>query len=239
MPLITAYHRPDDLDTALELLGDPRRIPLAGGTVVNADRAPSELEAVDLQDLALDGISTDGATLRLGATVTLDRTAGDDRVPDWLRRACRRELPSTLRTLATIGGTVAVAEPDSVLLAVLLVADTRVELARGGVLDLDELLDAGTPRDDLITAIDLDTTGQVATAATGRTPADVPIVAAVARRAPDGVRLALTGVATRPVLVDPARPDAGLSPPSDFRGSADYRRHLARTLSARAVEAVR
>ncbi len=76
-------------------------------------------------------------------------------------------------------------------------------------------------------------------AATGRTPADVPIVAAVARSGPSSVAVALTGVASVPVLVDPDAPIAELAPSSDFRGSAEYRLELARVLSARALEAVR
>jgi CO/xanthine dehydrogenase FAD-binding subunit len=48
-------------------------------------------------------------------------------------------------------------------------------------------------------------------------------------------RLALTGVARRPVLVDPDALDE-LEPLGDFRGSPEYRRALAQTLAARALE---
>ena len=60
-------------------------------------------------------------------------------------------------------------------------------------------------------------------------------MAALGRRAPDGIRLALTGVAPRPVLVDADEPTAGLDPPADFRGSSEYRLELAVTLSARVL----
>lgn len=239
MPLIAAYHRPPDLQTALDLLARPGHVALAGGTVLNADREPSDLAAVDLRDLGLGSIEAAGGSLRLGATATLDEVSRHPGCPEWLVAACRAEMPSTLRTLATIGGTVAARGPDSVLLAVLLAADARVELARGGAPALDEILDTGVPDGDLVCAVTVDTDGEVATAATGRTPADVPIVAAVARTALGGPRLALTGVATRVVLVDPDDPTAGLDPPGDFRGSGPYRRHLAATLSRRVLEALR
>lgn len=243
MPQVAAYHRPNDLAEAVNLLAGPNRVALAGGTIVNADREPPAVEVVDLQALGIDGIEPDGARVRLGAMVTLDRMAVDPAVPGWLRDLARAELPSTLRTLATIGGTVAAGEADSVLLAGLLAAGARVELAGvgpdTGPSDLAELLAGGRPPGALITAVTVDPTGTAATATTGRTPADVPIVAAVAHRAEAGdTRLALTGVAATPVLVDPDDPIVGLDPSGDFRGSVDYRRHLAGVLAVRAIEEV-
>jgi hypothetical protein len=64
---------------------------------------------------------------------------------------------------------------------------------------------------------------------------DRPIVIAVARRAANGeVRLAIAGIADRPVIVDPDRV-AALDPPSDFRGSAKYRRSIATVLAQRVL----
>ena len=54
VPLVTAYHRPASLEEALDLLSSPQRVALGGGTTLNADREPSDLEAVDLQALGLD-----------------------------------------------------------------------------------------------------------------------------------------------------------------------------------------
>jgi len=93
----------------------------------------------------------------------------------------------------------------------------------------------------------------------GRTPADRPIVCAAARLAViDGLcagpRLALGGVAARPVrlrqveemisgkmlgddlLAEAATmASASVSPPSDYRGSADYRRAMAGVLTKRVL----
>jgi CO/xanthine dehydrogenase FAD-binding subunit len=44
----------------------------------------------------------------------------------------------------------------------------------------------------------------------------------------------LTGVAPTPHLIDPADVD-DLVPPADFRGSTEYRAHLATVLTARAI----
>ncbi|MEM9561563.1 MAG: FAD binding domain-containing protein [Actinomycetota bacterium] len=252
MAQVAAYHRPQDLDGAIELLAGPGRTALAGGTILNADREPPAIEVVDLQALGLDSIEpTAGGRLRLGAMVTLDRLAdrvvtdADGLLPAWLAGLARGELPSTLRTLATVGGTVAAGGGESALLAGLLAADAIVELAGHAATGppgrpLTDVLASGLTPGSLVTAVTVDVTGSGAVAATGRTPADVPIVAAIAAAGTGGeTRLALSGVADQPVLVDPSDPPVGLDPPGDFRGSAAYRRHLAEVLSARALEAVR
>ena len=236
---MAAYHRPPTLDAALELLSGPDRVALAGGTLLNADRAPSRLEAVDLQALGLNRIETAGGEVRLGATVTLDEMSRSPAVPDRLRAVARAEAPSTLRTLATVGGLVARRRSDSLLLAALLAHRGRVALAGpGGAVEtgLAEILDEGVPAGTLITAAAIDPAGAVAVAATGRTPADVPIVSAYGRRAAGVARIALTGVAAVPVLVDGSDPAAGLVPEGDFRGSAEYRLELARILARRVTE---
>ena len=238
MPLVAAYHRPASLDEALDLLSAPERVALGGGTTLNADREPSDLEAVDLQSLGLDAIAATGAgRVRLGATATLEDVRRCELLPDSLRDLARLEQPSTLRTLASVGGLVAKASPESVLLAGLLAHDARVELA-GPASDssLAGLLAAGLPRGSLITAVTVDPSGRTATARTGRTPADVPIVAAYGRRTEGFVAMALTGVGDHPVLVDVHDPAAGLEPPGDFRGSRQYRLHLAGTLTARVMQ---
>ena len=175
--------------------------------------------------------------MRIGATATLDAVRRCEVLPDSLRELARLEQPSTLRTLATVGGLVARASAESLLLAALLAHDAKVELA-GPASDpsLAELLAAGLPRGSLITAVTVDPSGRTATARTGRTPADVPIVAAYGRRIEGFVAMALTGVGDHPVLVDVHDPTAGLDPVGDFRGSRQYRLHLAGTLTARVMQ---
>ncbi len=242
MPLVTAYHRPTSLDEALDLLNSPVRVALGGGTTLNADRTPSDLEAVDLQALGLDGIATaDGGRVRLGATATLDAVRRCELLGDSLRELARREQPSTLRTLATLGGLVAGGSADSPLLAGLLAHDAEVELAGpASACSLAELLAAGMRKGSLITSVTVDPAGRTAAARTGRTPADVPIVSAYGRRA-DGAAMvvALSGVADHPVLVDADDPTAGLAPAGDFRGRGEYRLHLAATLTARVTQELR
>ncbi|NOX28433.1 MAG: hypothetical protein GXP35_00040 [Actinobacteria bacterium] len=239
MPLVAAYHRPRTLEEALSLLAEPDHTVLAGGTTINADRDASDVEVVDLQALDLDAIVADGARVRIGAMATLGSVAESGLVPEWLQIIARAESPSTLRNLATVGGSVATRSGESLFLAALLVSDAYVEMAGADGQSLSALVEHGVPDEAIITAVSIDASGKGGTALTGRTPADVPIVAAVARTADGRTTLALTGVAATPVLADPNDPTAGLTPPADFRGTAVYRLMLARTLSERAVEAAR
>ena len=241
VPLVTAYHRPRTLDEALGLLISPQRVALGGGTTLNADREPCDLEAVDLQSLGMDAMEAHAGRVRLGATVTLDAVRRCDLLPDLLRDVARLEQPSTLRTLATVGGLIAKGSAESLLLAALLAHEGRVELAGPGdsgrsERSLAELLVAGLAPGSLITAATVDASGRTAVAGTGRTPADVPIAAAYGRRTEGFVAMALTGVAAHPVLVDVYDPTAGLEPAPDFRGSREYRLHLARTLTSRVMK---
>ena len=241
MSTIRAYHRPESLDEALALMGhtDVDATILAGGTVVNGLPAEDPIDVVDLQALGLDTIQAAGDLLELGSMVRLSDLEASELAPAMLRDLARREAPNTLRNAATVGGTVAAGDPESELLAGLLAFNATVTVVQSigsESIPLGELL-AERSRLGLgiITSITVEVGGDATAERTGRTPADRPIVMAVARRAEDGsVRLALTGVDTTPVLVDVGAL-ADLDPPADFRGSTAYRRELAGVLGRRAM----
>ncbi len=240
--MITSYYRPPTLDEAITLLAHPDTVIIAGGTTVNADTGGSPVVAVDLQALALSSIETDGEAVRLGAMTRLVEVVESELVPDVLRDLARREAPSTIRNAATIGGTIGTTDPESQLLSGLLAFGATVTLARIGsttdhslteVLDDSELLDGA-----IITSVAVPSNGVAAADRTARTPMDRPIVLAVAHRDRSGaVLLAMAGVAPRPVIVEPDR-IADLDPPSDFRGSSEYRAQIASVLAGRVLAAV-
>ncbi len=240
MVTASAYERPSTIAEAFDLLARPGTVVLAGGTRLNGYPSAEPVEMVDLQALHLDGIRAEGEDLlRVGAMTTLQGLADSDRVPDVVREAARRERPSTLRAQGTLGGCVATGDAESELLAALLVheAIVHVESSGGSAAIPLEVLLAELPLEPgvLVTAVSIRTDGRAAAAHTARTPADRAIVAAFARTTPDGRRVALTGVAATPVLV---QPDDELHPAGDFRGSSEYRRVLADVLMTRVVEAI-
>ena len=240
MVTATAYWRPSTVTQAIELLELPGAVALAGGTRLNGDPSPDRVEVVDLQALHLEGlVPEDGERLRIGALTTLQQLADAAEAPTVVREAARRERPSTLRAQGTVGGCVVTGDPESELLAALLVHEAlvQVETSLGsGTVPLERLLGVlPLAPGRVVTAVTISTDGVAAVARTARTPADRAIVAAVGRRSDAGRRVAVTGVAPTPVLVDTG---VELDPVGDFRGSGEYRRALADVLVARVLEEI-
>jgi len=179
-------------------------------------------------------------------------------------QAAHMSASSILRNQATIAGTL-ITEPDGVLAVTLLALDARVTIVgkQTRTVVLEEFLREvkGLTDQAIVTEIILPMTNPRASIQTvARTPSDKPIVSVVVcARIVDNIlrdaRIALGGVETyavraengemdlegriaNPQLADKAALSAsqGLLPPSDFRGSAEYRKEMAVVLTRRAVK---
>lgn len=238
MNTIVAYHRPGDLDEAISLLErtDVTTTVVAGGTALNTVKLPVDTEVVDIQDAVAAGAARHGDRVVYGAMTRLTDVIEAPETPPLIAELAKREGPNTLRNASTIGGTVAEGDGESELLAALLVHNATVTVS-GSTDDIPlpalfadwSLLDRA-----VITSVSVEIGGETASERTGRTPADVSIVAAAGRIVADGMNIALTGVAATPVLVN-AADLSSLSPHPDFRGSSQYRLELARVLVGRVV----
>lgn len=236
---VVGYHRPTTLPETLQLLAADDHVALAGGVHLHHDGAGRDVDVVDLQAAGLDGIELNDDALTCGAMVRLQSLVDDRRVPELVRDAARAEQPSALRTLATVGGAIAMAADDSLLLAAMLVHETVVRVAAHVVgertVALADLLASERDPQELIVGVTMATDGTGALAQTGRTPRDRPIVGVVGRRVGDSTTLAACGVGPVPVLVEPGEL-ATLESFDDHRATASYRRHLAEVLAARVSE---
>ena len=274
MPATLQYLRPTTIEDALALLRRPglRTVPMAGGTwlvprlrrdVTTPDPLDEPVDAViDLAGLGLDGIELQGEPgngwLRLGATTTLaavsDSAICRSLAGGILAQAAQRAAPLNQRNQATLAGAALGAPSSSELLLALLAlaAHAVVETGQTAVLPLQDLLADGSQHLDggLVTEIRLPWPAETARgslARVARTPTDQPIVAAAAVVDGASHRLAVGGVAERPILLPLAAADdvepalqaalAGAPLLSDWLGSAEYRREMALVLGRRALAA--
>ena len=263
MAILAEYHRPKSLTDALDLLADrtARRLPLAGGTqLVGAleTRQRRDVDGVvDLAALELSYIRHIDSSLRVGAMTTLTELVEHPQCANLaagiLPATARFEGPQNLRNAATVGGLVALAEPDSEPFAALLALSASVVAVDKDGNESHRLLEDFTlsnPRSSqgpvLITEILLPLVHAIAGhARIARSPMDRCIVAAVAVAAAHGdlsrsgtssgvngadtTRTALCGVGSRPQIA--SRP---LLPTSDYKGSGEYRLAMAKVVGRRA-----
>lgn len=243
MALLKTVYRPGSAAEAASLLAaaDQKLAPIAGGSKLIAEletRARRDLDGlVDLSCAGLNHIELieqDGRQfIRAGATVTLSQITEDEvggaLADGLLRRAAAGEGPLNLRNAATVGGVVASAEYDSEFYAALLALNAGVVLHDGEQEHTVQLEDLQSVA-GLITAVLIPAAAvRGGLARVARTPADRPIVAAVVVRVAEDERVALCGVAARPVLGGGV-----LTPPDDYKGSAAYRLAMAEIVTQRA-----
>lgn len=237
--MITEYHRPTTLAEAVELAGHPDARVMVEGTALTSAIYIGSTAVIDLQALDLDGIEMQGESLRIGSMATLADLSTSPLVPPIIAELAQREAPNTIRNTATVGGVVAANDPESELLAGLVAFDASVTVAGvdatqvhplDAVIESPQLIEA-----EVIVEVSMGPRGVAAAHRTARTPMDRPIVMVVGHRDSDGhIRLGVTGVDTHVVGMSPGQTDA-LNPPSDFRGTSQYRRTLAAVLTKRVL----
>jgi CO/xanthine dehydrogenase FAD-binding subunit len=254
---------PRSLDEALRLRTEvPGAVPIEGGTDVmvelNFDRArpPALLNLNEVGEL--NGWSRENGTLRLGASLTYDeamRAPLAEELPA-LAEASRTVGSPQIRNRGTLGGNLGTASPAGDALPPLLIENAEIELAsvRGvRTMPLSEFL-VGPKRnalaeDELITAVLLRPSGASQTfMKIGPRNAMVIAVCSLALsadrergelRASFGSAGPVTGLVTAPLDEREAFPllvAVAASPIDDVRGTADYRRHALRVLTARALD---
>jgi carbon-monoxide dehydrogenase medium subunit len=254
------YARPATLEQALGVLAEyPGARALAGGqTLLNVmkARAASPDVLVDLSGIPeLRGIGLDAdGTLELGAMTTYTDVidSAEARARPILGEVCVQIADVQVRNRGTIGGNACSSDPTNHLPPLLVaLGATFTVVGKDGEREV--------PAEEFFLGVYMTAAGpgellRKITVPAGRSDgfASVPIgvdgtcIVNAAASLNGGVRVALGCVAATPVLVEAPSTDAeavrgavreaGLEPPSDVHASADYRRHLAEVVAARAVE---
>ena len=246
MPSVLAYHRPASLDEAQKLASQKNAVLIGGGTLVIPDvlsNPVNNAEIVDLQAVGLAGVSSehngDQTLIEVGAMTRLSDLIENEEIPTLLKELSVKELPSTLRTQATVGGTIAERNGESILLSGFLALNAEIEINKEHCTALNEYL-MSAKQEGIVTALKFyapPLESMTTYHSVGRTPMDMPIVSAIGySQAKGNLQVAFTGVGEVPVLIKSADELANLNPEGDFRGSSDYRKHLTSVLYSRILE---
>jgi len=255
------YARPESVEDAVKLLStreDARAI--AGGqSLVNVmkTRVASPELVVDLNGIdALRGISSDGGALTIGAMTTYAAIVDSLEVA-----AARPILAEVARTIAdvqvrnrgTIGGNVCSNDPTNHFPPLLAAfgAELTIRGAEGErTVAADEFFEGvyvtAVQPGELLISVRVPAKGDArdgwAAATLGKEGTAIVDVAATVSGT--SARIAIGCVSATPVVVTASADEtavrdavraAELDPPADVHASADYRRHLAEVLAARAV----
>ena len=265
IPAAFAYHRASSVDQAAELLaqGSETKLLAGGHSLIPLMRLrlaqPTTLVDINGLDRELGYIRRDNGSLRIGALTRhyqIEQSAEVKKSLPLLAEVAAEVGDVQVRSMGTIGGVLAHADPagDYTTLALMLDAtiktNKRLIPASGFFLGL-----FSTPlaADEIVLEVSFP-------AAAGphnyqkfrRRMSDWAIVGVAAQRLDDGKwRVGITNAAPTPIratgveqaLASGASPaeaaakaSQGLDPASDLRGSAEYKTHLATVLTQRAIE---
>lgn len=258
IPAATRYELADDVEHALDLLGEPDAKPIAGGQslipVMKVRIARPSL-VVDISRLDFRGVELRDGYVRIGALTTwselLDAIALDGLGMSAIGECAEGIGDLQVRNLGTVGGSIAHADPASDMPAVLLALGARLSIrSPAGVRDVplaDVLLGPFTTAlgpQDLVTdvAVPVPAAGSGSAYASVEHPASgFALVGAAALAGPAGETVALTGVGATPFVLtgDPREAIATAEMFGDRFASEEYRRDLALVVAERALTSAR
>lgn len=232
---------------------------LAGGTEVNSSRfnqQPNHM--ISLKNLDLGAIQRRDKGLVIGATCTIQQLLEAADSPLALKKACQNLVNRNIRNIATIGGHIACNRRSSDIIPALVALETRVDAVlideeREATFELMELVQ-GETADALIVGLTIpdDEHRHVAVSNVALSTNDTSVITVAVSLKVEQNRIvapivAIGGVAqhivrlntTEDELAGGSLPTAEqieawvsteVSPISDIRGTAAFKRHLAGTL---------
>ncbi len=253
---IREYKRAESLEEAWTL-NQKRNNMVIGGMIWAKTSGRSVNTAIDLSGLGLDAIGETAEGFSIGAMVTLRQLETHPGFNAYTggaaREALRHIVGVQLRNSATVGGSIWGRFGFSDVLTLFLSMETWVELYKGGLMPVSEFAALPCDRDILVRLFVRRAPARYCYQSVRNTETDFPALTCAAALGEEGFRIAVGARPQRAVLLPdrdgilrpPFGPDAperiaayaaGAIPTgSNLRGSAEYRTHLVKTLTKRAV----
>ena len=201
--------------------------------------------AIDLSALGLDTIEETETEFRIGAMVSLRQLELHEGFTAYSeganKEALRHIVGVQFRNLATVGGSVFGRFGFSDVLTLLLVMDSYVELYKGGIVPLADFVNMPYDRDILVRVIVKKTAAHYSYKSVRISKTDFPVLTCAAALTPKAALVKdAEQLATLPMTAEKAQAfaeyAAGLLPTeTNPRGSAAYRTHLIKVLTARCL----
>lgn len=257
---IKNYKRAESLEEAWQL-NQQRGSRILGGMLWLKLGRGAVQTAIDLSDLGLDTIEETREELRIGCMVTLRalelHPGVDSYTQGAMKKALRHIVGVQFRNLATVGGSVFGRFGFSDVLTMFLAMDSFVELYKEGVIPMREFAAGGHTydKDVLVRVIVKKTPARFSYQSVRNTATDFPVLtcAAACYGNTSDFRVAVGARPARAIVLEDERniltcpftaekvsafgeyAADNIPTGSNLRGSAEYRTHLIKVLTERAV----
>lgn len=213
--------------------------------------------AIDLSGLGLNTIEETEEEFRIGCMTTLRQFETHPGLDAYSQGAVKEAIHHIvgiqLRNLATVGGSVFGRFGFSDVISVLLSMDTYVEMYKGGIIPLREFVKMPYDRDILVRVIIKKEKANFFYQSVRITKTDFPVLTCAAAKVENGVRLVYGARPAKPMLLEgckalneeittatiseiAAYAAENVYTESNTRGTAEYRTHLVKGLTERALK---
>lgn len=260
MITIRDYRKVESLDEAWEL-NQKRMNRVVGGMLWMKMGTYNVQTAIDLSGLGLDVIEEDENEFRIGCMVSLRQLELHEGLAQYtdgaMREAVRHIVGVQFRNLATVGGSIFGRYGFSDVLSLFLALDSYVELHKGGILPLQEFAKMDYNRDILVRLIVKKTPAACHYQSVRATRTDFPILTCAAAIVDGQYRFSIGARPNKAMLVTDTEKmldgelteekmdafaawmQAQIHTGSNLRGSAEYRSHLVKVVTKRALMALK